>query len=54
MPQHFGDYIQQNASSGLIIVSQEMPVSAVAEELLLIWFASEAEEWINRIVSIPL
>jgi hypothetical protein len=29
-------------------------VSAAAEELLLIWFASEADEWTNQIASLPL
>lgn len=47
MPGHFANFIQHNASPGLLIVSQHLPVSAAAEELLLIWVASEAEEWTN-------
>lgn len=54
MPQHFAIFIQQHMSPGLLIVSQHLPVSQVADELLLIWFASEAEEWINQISSLPL
>lgn len=54
MPQHFGEFIQRQTSPGLLIVSQHLPVSAAADELLLIWFASKAEEWINQVASIPL
>lgn len=54
MPYHFGAFIQQRTSSGLLLVSQNLSVSRAAEELLLIWIASEAEEWSNRINSLPL
>lgn len=53
MPRHFGAFIQHETSPGLLIVSQHLPVSRAAEELLLIWIASEAKEWINRIVALP-
>jgi hypothetical protein len=54
MPGHFARFILIEASPGLLIVSQKMDISVVIEELLLIWAASEAEEWINRICPIPL
>lgn len=54
MPDHFADFIQHRQSSGLLIVPQHLPLSIVVEELLLIWIASEAEEWINRISYLPL
>lgn len=54
MPWHFGEFIQQQTSPGLLIVSQHLPVSQAADDLLLIWFASEAEEWINQIGFLPL
>ena len=54
MPLHFADFIQSRQSAGLLIVSQHLPYSNVVEELLLIWTASEAEEWINRIAYLPL
>jgi hypothetical protein len=41
-------------SYGLLIVPQHLPYSLVVEEILLIWFASAAEEWINRISYLPL
>ena len=54
MPRHFADFILRKESSGLLIVSQKTTTVAAIEELLLIWTASDAEEWINRIAVIPL
>lgn len=54
MPQHFAAFIQHQQSAGLLIIPQHLPYTSVAEELLLIWTASEAEEWINRIAYLPL
>jgi hypothetical protein len=54
MPQHFAAFIQNQQSAGLLIVPQYLPYAVVVEELLLIWAASEAEEWINRIAYLPL
>lgn len=54
MPTHFGNFIRTETSPGVLIVSQKQPVSQVAEDLLLIWSASEPEEWVNRIRSLPL
>jgi predicted nuclease of predicted toxin-antitoxin system len=54
MPGHFGEFIKHNASPGVFVVSQNLPPAEVAEELLLIWSATEAEEWVGRICSLPL
>ena len=54
MPGYFGQFILTEKSPGILIVSQKMPVAQVAEELFLIWYASEPEEWLNRIRSLPL
>ena len=54
MPEQFSKFIAEHQSSGLIIIPQHMALSLAAEELLLIWTASEADEWINRIVYLPL
>lgn len=54
MPTHFGQFIVANSSSGVLIVSRRLAVSQVAEDLFLIWSASEPEEWTNRIRSLPL
>ncbi len=54
MPGHFANYIFQNASPGVFIISQQLRVRTAIEELLLIWVASESEEWRNLIVELPL
>ena len=54
MPHHFGEFIQEQTSPGVFVVSQHLPPARAAEELLLIWSTTEAEEWENRICSLPL
>lgn len=54
MPSEFAMFITSHQSSGVIIVSRKLPTEAVIEELLLIWAASNAEEWINRIAKLLL
>src|SRR5207244_1029587 len=50
MPQHFADFLQARGSSpGLLLVPQYLPIGESVEELVLIWCASEAEEWENRV-----
>jgi hypothetical protein len=54
MPTHFGNFISSENCSGLLIVSQKLPISKVAEDLFLIWLVSEPEEWANRMRSLPI
>lgn len=54
MPYHFAQFISTNTSPGLIIVSQHIPVATAVEQLVMIWATTEAEEWINKVWSIPL
>jgi hypothetical protein len=39
--------------AGVFLTGQRSRTRAVAESLVLIWAASEAEEWANRIVFLP-
>src|SRR5690242_6518351 len=46
MPRHFADFLQTYGSSpGAFLVKQSSPIGPVIEELLLIWTATDAEEW---------
>jgi hypothetical protein len=55
MPGHFADFLAVgNRSPGVLRVPQGVPVGAVIESILLIWIASEADEWTDRIVWLPL
>jgi hypothetical protein len=54
MPDHFAMFIAKQTSSGVIMVPQRLSVGEVVDDLSLIWRASSAEEWQNRIASLPL
>src|SRR5262249_18689656 len=54
MGQVFARFILNNSSPGVFIVPQHLSPFVVADELFLIWFASEPQEWTNRICSLPL
>jgi hypothetical protein len=40
--------------SGLLLASQRTPVSSIIDSLLLIWSASESEEWSGTVEFLPL
>lgn len=55
MPAHFRAF--RNAgkrSAGIFLVPQSLDVRTAIDELLLIWLASEASEWENRLEWLPL
>jgi predicted nuclease of predicted toxin-antitoxin system len=54
MPRHFADFILHHSSPGVFIIAQTVSVQVAIEELLLMWAASESEEWRNLIVELPL
>jgi hypothetical protein len=53
MPTEFGQYILSQPSSGVLVLSQNLPISEAIEALILVWEVFTAEEWINQIMSIP-
>ena len=54
MPIHFGKFIETQISPGVFLVSQDAEIRKVIEDLILIWAASEAEEYVNSIRTLPL
>jgi hypothetical protein len=55
MPHYFAEFIAAgNHSPGLLLIPQSVTVRSAIEELLLVWAASEASEWENRLVWLPL
>lgn len=54
MPQHFGEFVQSQRSPGLIVVPQHLPVAQAADDLILVWTATEADEWVDRVVFLPI
>jgi hypothetical protein len=54
MPRHFGNFLEANRRcAGVFLVKQRAPLAEVIEALVLIWAASDADEWKNRVVEIP-
>lgn len=53
MPGHFAEFVQKRKCPGVFIVSKKLEISLVVDELILIWAASEAEEYINSIPPLP-
>jgi predicted nuclease of predicted toxin-antitoxin system len=50
MPIHFGTHLaQQRQSAGVIIIAQLMPLRQAIDTIHIVWQASTAEEWIDKI-----
>jgi len=54
MPHHFAEFITTETSPGVLVIPQHISLSDAVEELLLIWAATDAEEWVNRICYLPI
>jgi hypothetical protein len=54
MPKHFRQHVLATRSPGVILLREGISIAAAIDDLLLIWTVSEAEEWINCLVWIPL
>ena len=54
MPNHFANFTATRTSAGVVLISQNLSIMQAVEDLILIWEASEAEEWVNRLDSLPL
>jgi hypothetical protein len=53
LPYWFDPCVAERGCAGLILVPERAPIRDVVEDLL-IWRASEAEEWVNRMEWLPL
>lgn len=54
MPLHFARFSARARSSGVILLREGIAISAAIDEIVLIWNASEAEEWFDRLVWVPI
>ena len=51
MPTHFAAFLEAGGHvPGILMVGEDFSVAQLSEDLLLIWGASEAEEWRDRLV----
>ncbi|MGG6267660.1 DUF5615 family PIN-like protein [Leptolyngbya sp. AN03gr2] len=53
MPTEFGQFIVSQTSSGVLILSQNLPIGEAIDAIILIWEASVSEEWVNQIMTFP-
>jgi hypothetical protein len=53
MPRTFAEFIRKRTSPGLFLISQKTDLLLAIESVLLVWIASEAEDWTNRMATIP-
>lgn len=49
MPGHFGEFIKMNNSPGVLIIPQKGPTRLAIEALILMWMASNSDEYVNSI-----
>ena len=54
MPLHFARFNASASCPGVVLLREAISIAMAIEELVLIWSASEAEEWIGPLVWIPL
>jgi predicted nuclease of predicted toxin-antitoxin system len=54
MPGHFRRFTDSGQSPGVILLRSGVSIASAIDEIVLIWSATEAEEWVNRLVWIPL
>ena len=52
--RHFREFITTQTSPGVLVVPQHPAISAAVEDLVLVWDATEGEDWTNRICYLPL
>jgi hypothetical protein len=53
MPEWFRQCVEERHCAGLILVPDKMRIRDVIEDLLLIWHATEAEEWVSQMLRLP-
>jgi hypothetical protein len=54
MPAHLARFLENRSSPGVIIGAQDLDIGAAVEDLLLIWAASDAEEWRDQLGFVPV
>jgi hypothetical protein len=53
IPVHFRRFTEAQRSPGVFLIAQDLPVGQAVENLLLVWEASEPEDWESRLCLIP-
>jgi Domain of unknown function (DUF5615) len=55
MPPHAAEYFASGGNHwGVFLVDAHTPIGRIAEAMYLLWFASEAEEWVDQEQWLPV
>jgi len=54
MPAHFRAFTNAGKSAGVFLMPQSLDIGTAIDELLLVWLASDASEWEDRLLWLPL
>jgi hypothetical protein len=54
MTDHFREFSKTEVSPGVIIAPQKLEIGRAIDDLVLIWAASDADEWRGRLRYLPL
>jgi hypothetical protein len=54
MPSHLAQFRRTRTSPGVIVVSQNLDIGLAVEDLLLVWAATNSDEWQDRLGFVPL
>ena len=54
MPRHFREFTRSQHSAGVIVIPQDLKIRTAADDLILIWTATNEEEWTDRIEFLPI
>ena len=55
MPAHFRTFRDTgNHSAGVFLIPQSLDIGTAIDELVLIWLASDASDWVDRLAWLPL
>jgi len=55
MPTHYANFLEAGGHvPGILMVAEDFSIAQLVDDLFLIWSASEAEEWWDRLIYLPL
>jgi hypothetical protein len=53
MPGHFREFALEHHTPGVFLIPQDRPVGLAVDTLILVWAATDASEWENRLCLVP-
>lgn len=53
MPEHFREFALEHHTPGVFLIPQDLPIGLAVDTLILVWAATDANEWENRLCLVP-